>query len=115
MTHDYITPAERLRPPRRRLSNFLLEVWLRYDLRCSRFELEKFEEALKTDVASQWRDKVVKLKDKLAQLGVDPEQAPEDLTRMFEVYLVAGLLVAVMFGAWMFTLYRDALVRLIGG
>jgi hypothetical protein len=112
---DYITAKERVYPPRLRrwLSNFMSEVWWKYCLKCARWELEKFEQARKQDVAGQWRAVVVRLSDQLKALGVDPDKEPEDLTRSFEVWLIAAFLIVSLFGATMFSLYRQTLIEMI--
>jgi hypothetical protein len=49
----------------------------------------------------------------LKALGVDPDKEPEDLTRSFEVWLIAAFLIVSLFGATMFSLYRQTLIEMI--
>ncbi len=115
MNKNHILPIERLHPPRLRrwLENLLSEVIWRYYLKTARWELEKVEEAVRIDLAARWRAVVVKLEDQLRALGVDPNKEPEDITKAFEVWLFAGLLVACGLFITVFLLYRQTLLEMI--
>ena len=110
---DSVSREERINPPKRWFSNLCLEIWWKYNLKIARWELEKYEEFKKNDIAAQWRGLKVKLEEQLRKLGVDPDREPEDITKMFEVWLVGGFLVVFAFAILMFCLYRAALAGLI--
>lgn len=103
---DYVSSAERLSPPR--FVNFIGEVWLRYQLKCAQWEMES-----QAKKAAEWRFVVLQCQDKLRQLGVDPQEQVEDITKMLEVWLFAALIVVSLFCGLMFMLYREALADLI--
>jgi len=105
---DYILPGERV-PKRRWLLDFISEVWWKYHLKIARFELEKAEQ----DIAALWRAQVVKMADRLRSLGVDPDKEPEDLTKMFEVYLFTGCVILVILCALFFMGYREELAEIV--
>jgi hypothetical protein len=72
-------------------------MWWRYHLRYARLETEKAEEAVRVDLAAQWRDLKVKLSDELRALGVDPDKEPEPLLKHLELWVVVGTLILTIF------------------
>ena len=109
MIRDYITAAERLSPPRHWPGiNFLREIVWRFRLRKARWELET---ALKHQ--AEWRAEEQYMKDLLKSIGADPEQFPEPITKTFEVYLIAAIVVSFLLAGFMFSLYRGALMEMI--
>lgn len=110
---DFVSPAERIKPPSRWFSNFCLGLWLRYNLKCAKWELGKVEEANRTNIAGQWRALVVSLSDKLKSLGIDPEEEITDLTKTLEIWLVVGILICALVAIVMLQLYRAELVNII--
>ena len=74
------------------MTRFLQELFLRYQYRCNRHELELAEEFLVTNQAARIRASVKYLEDRLREIGVDPSKTPEDLTKTLEVWIMGGIL-----------------------
>ena len=113
---DAISPAERLNPPslfRRWCTNFFLEIWCRYDLKCARWEYEQAKEGKAWLLAAKWMGQVENLEELLKRLGVDPRTEPEDLTKSFEVWLMAAAVVLTFLAVVAFNLYRSSLLELL--
>ena len=107
MTHDYITPAERL-SPRSRWMDFFGIVWLKYQYRIACWEIDK-----QARHAAEWRWVQLQCQDKLKQLGIDPNEKPENITHLFELWVLAGILAGLGLIAVLFSAYREALLQLI--
>ena len=93
---------------RRKWYDFFGELWLRYQYRVACWEIER-----QAKHAAEWRWAQMVALDKLRQLGVNPEEYPEDLTRMFEVWLVAGFLLLAGLACFLFVQYRETLVEVV--
>ena len=118
MIGDTVTAKQRLNPPSlfmRWCINFISELIWRYQLKCARFEYQKAKDARAFSIATEWMQHVENLEELLKRLGVDPREEPEDLTKSFDVYLFAGVLIAVLLFGFMVNLYRSALKDLLGG
>jgi len=111
MKADLITPAERLTPVRRsKLMDWLEEVWLRYLLRGA---VDELDTAQKYDVAAQWRGQVVKLRDKLEALGLDPDVEIIPITKDVNFWICIAIVAVTLFVVVAFIGYRSALAELI--
>lgn len=109
MTSDYITPEQRLNP-RPRWMDFFGVVWLKYQYRIACWEIDK-----QAKHAAEWRFVQLQCQDRLRQLGVDPNSQPENITHIFELWVAAGLIVAVGILCLLYVAYRDALIQLVQG
>ena len=107
---DYIQAYQRLNPPKT-FRQRLRGLWVKYHLRNAHYELSWARAA---EIEARWRGEVMKLKDKLKELGYG-DIDPEDITHSFEMWLVVGLVITASLAVLAFNAYRSALINLIGG